>query len=54
MTKKFLLAPVIAAAVALVGCTLSARIPPPIEIKVNDGGSGGQHCPPGQAKKGRC
>jgi len=53
MTKKFLLAPVIAAAVALVGCTVSARIPPPIEIKV-DGGGGGQHCPPGQAKKGRC
>lgn len=54
MKKKFLLAPIVVAAVAMAGCTLTARIPPPIEIKVDGGGGGGQHCPPGQAKKGRC
>jgi hypothetical protein len=39
-------------AAMLVGCQVSAKIPPPVEIKVD--GGGGSHCPPGQGKKGRC
>lgn len=50
MKLKYVLLPLVAS-IVLAGCQVTARIPPPIEIKV-DGGGG--HCPPGQAKKGRC
>lgn len=39
----------------LSGCTISGpgiRIHPPIHVE--GGGGGPVHCPPGQAKKGRC
>lgn len=50
MKKLIVLFPLFAT-VLVAGCSITARIPPPVEIKV-DGGGG--HCPPGQAKKGRC
>ena len=37
--------------VSLPGCSLRL---PGIGIDIGDGGGGPPHCPPGQAKKGRC
>tara|TARA_B100000700_G_scaffold86978_2_gene97888 strand:- start:5564 stop:5749 length:186 start_codon:yes stop_codon:yes gene_type:complete len=52
---------VVAAALALAGCSYQpARIDPEPIIEIGDGGhhdrhhGGGDFCPPGQAKKGRC
>lgn len=39
------------AAVLISGCSLRL---PGIGIDIGDGGGGPPHCPPGQAKKGRC
>lgn len=36
------------------GCTAKLKVPAPPGVKINAGGGGGGHCPPGQAKKGRC
>ncbi|MBZ9665399.1 MULTISPECIES: hypothetical protein [Pseudomonadaceae] len=41
----------IMAAVLISGCSLRL---PGIGIDIGDGGGGPPHCPPGQAKKGRC
>ncbi|MFI8744456.1 hypothetical protein ACIGKL_04780 [Pseudomonas sp. NPDC077186] len=38
-------------AFGLSGCSLRL---PGIGIDIGDGGGGPPHCPPGQAKKGRC
>lgn len=41
----------ISLAFGLSGCSLRL---PGIGIDIGDGGGGPPHCPPGQAKKGRC
>jgi hypothetical protein len=48
-------------AILLVGCTVippSVRVASPVPViaveQDHDHGHGGHHCPPGQAKKGRC
>jgi hypothetical protein len=55
MKLKLLFALISTALLASVtGCTVhgpGVRIHPPIHI---EGGGGPGHCPPGQAKKGRC
>lgn len=38
-------------AINVQGCSLRL---PGIGIDIGDGGGGPPHCPPGQAKKGRC
>ncbi|WP_233356525.1 hypothetical protein [Pseudomonas mangrovi] len=37
--------------VGLTGCSVRA---PGVDVRVGDPGGGPPHCPPGQAKKGRC
>ena len=45
---------VIASAVfALSGCVVVPEYPA-ATVVITGGGNGGYHCPPGQAKKGRC
>lgn len=50
----------IAVAIAISGCTVSAKAPNRVILKedeiIIDGGKNnkGYHCPPGQAKKGNC
>ena len=41
----------IMAAILISGCSLRL---PGVGIDIGDGGGGPPHCPPGQAKKGRC
>lgn len=38
-------------AILVSGCSLRL---PGVGIDIGDGGGGPPHCPPGQAKKGRC
>jgi hypothetical protein len=38
-------------AIGVQGCSLRL---PGIGVDIGDGGGGPHHCPPGQAKKGRC
>ncbi|WP_420477051.1 hypothetical protein [Noviherbaspirillum sp. ST9] len=46
---------VIASAVfALPGCVVVPEYPAATVVITGGGGQGGYHCPPGQAKKGRC
>ena len=43
--------------VAFAGCVVKGpevEVKPPIAITVDGDDHGGKHCPPGQAKKGRC
>lgn len=58
MKLKLLFALISAALLASVtGCTIhgpGVKIRPPISIEGGGGGGGHGHCPPGQAKKGRC
>ncbi|MFG3692430.1 hypothetical protein ACGFZ6_03450 [Stutzerimonas stutzeri] len=44
-------AAVVLAAFLVTGCSLRL---PGVGIDIGDGGHGGNHCPPGQAKKGNC
>lgn len=44
-------AAVVLAALLATGCSLRL---PGVGIDIGDGGHGGNHCPPGQAKKGNC
>lgn len=39
------------AAILISGCSLRL---PGVGVDIGDGGGGPPHCPPGQAKKGRC
>ncbi|WP_282875745.1 hypothetical protein [Pseudomonas peli] len=38
-------------AILMSGCSLRL---PGVGVDIGDGGGGPPHCPPGQAKKGRC
>lgn len=50
---KSLLFVIVATAVGLSGCVVVPEYPA-AQVIITGGGGGGYHCPPGQAKKGRC
>jgi len=50
---KSLFLTLIAATLALSGCVVVPEYPA-AQVVITGGGHGGHHCPPGQAKKGRC
>ncbi|MEC4723246.1 hypothetical protein RY831_29240 [Noviherbaspirillum sp. CPCC 100848] len=43
-----------AMSLALSGCVVVPDVPSAQVVITGGGGGGGYHCPPGQAKKGRC
>jgi hypothetical protein len=50
---KYVLIFVAMASLGLSGCVVVPEYPA-AQVVITGGGHGGHHCPPGQAKKGRC